>query len=75
MSTQPDLILKYAHYLSKIYAARGVEEPQVFAEVYVALNGKMSALFVDSTVDLLTEKPGWLHYKWVLPYNQKSERE
>ncbi len=70
MSTQPDMILKFAHYLAKVYTGRGVQQPQVFAEVYVTLNGKPSALFIDSTIDLLTEKPGWKHYSWVLPYRK-----
>lgn len=69
MSTQPDMILKYAHFLEKKYKQRGVDEPQVFAEVYVALNGRRSRLFIDSTVNLAAQPLSWKHYNWVLPYN------
>lgn len=68
MSTQPDMILKYAHYLAAEYAKKGIEQPRVYAEIYVTLNGRRSELFIDSTVDLAAEKLSWKHYRWVLPY-------
>lgn len=68
MSTQPDMILKYAHYLAAEYARKGIEQPRVYAEIYVALNGRRSELFIDSTVNLAAEKLSWKHYNWVLPY-------
>jgi hypothetical protein len=68
MSTQPDMILKYAHYLAQEFARKGIEEPRVYAAVYVALNGERSKLFIDSSVNLAAEKLSWGHYKWVLPY-------
>lgn len=67
MSTQPDMILRYAHYLAKRYAARGIADPKVFAEVYVSLNGRQTKLFIDSTVDLAKEPLRLKNYKWVLP--------
>ncbi len=70
MSTQPDMILRYAHFLAKEYKRRGVADPAVQAEVYVALNGRHSTLFIDSTVDLASQAYSWKHYKWVLPYNK-----
>ncbi len=68
MSTQPDMLLRYAHYLSATYARRGVKQPAVYAECYVALNGRRSRPFVDPTVDLAKEPLSWKHYTWVLPY-------
>lgn len=70
MSTQPDLILKYAHHLAKEYKNRGMQNPEVYAEVYVALNGRRSTLFIDSAVNLANQTVGWQHYNWVLPYKQ-----
>lgn len=70
MSTQPDLILKYAHYLAKEYKKKGMQHPEVYAEVYVALNGQRSRLFIDSNVNLAAEPLSWRHYQWVLPYKQ-----
>lgn len=68
MSTQPDLIAKYAQHLAQQYQQRGMQQPQVYAQVYVSLNGQRSRLFVDTTVNLAAQKLGWQHYTWVLPY-------
>lgn len=70
MSTQPDMILKYAHYLATTYKKRGVKEPEVYAEVYVSLNGERSKLFIDTTVNLAQQPISWQHYNWVIPYNR-----
>lgn len=69
MSTQPDLILKYAHYLAGVFEKKGLESPQVYAEVYVTLNGEPSRLYVDSTVNLAAKQLSWYPYDWVVPYN------
>ncbi len=71
MSTQPDLILQYAHYLAKLFKAKGVAEPKVYAEVYVTLNGLPSQLFIDPTADLAAKKLSWRPYDWVSPYENK----
>lgn len=68
MSTQSDLILKYAHYLARTFQKRGVNDPKVFGEVYVTLNGTGSRLFVDSSVDLAAQPLSWKHYTWILPF-------
>lgn len=74
MSTQPDLILKYAHHLANEYKKRGLEHPEVYAEVYVSLNGQRSRLFIDSTVNLTAEKSCCEHYTWVLPYKKTTTK-
>lgn len=71
MSTQPDLILRYAHYLAARYRERGIENPGVYGEIYVALNGQRSQLFIDSTVNLAEQRLSWKHYNWVLPYKEQ----
>lgn len=71
MSTQPDMIVKYAHYLAEIFAKRGVKNPEVTGEIYVTLNGERSRLFIDSTVNLAAQTVGWRNYKWVLPYKKE----
>lgn len=70
MSTQPDMIVKYAHYLAKEYKKKGMQDPEVYGEVYVSLNGERSKLFIDTTVNLAQQQVGWQHYNWVLPYNR-----
>ncbi len=71
MSTQPDMILRYAHHLAAVYQDRGLKSPAVYAECYVALNGRRSRLLVDTTVNLAAQPLSWKHYKWVLPYQNK----
>ncbi len=68
MSSQPDLILNYAHHLAAVFEEKGLEKPRVYAEVYVTLNGEPSRLYLDSSVNLAAEKRSWLRYSWVLPY-------
>ncbi|RPD41166.1 HTTM domain-containing protein [Chitinophaga barathri] len=75
MSTQPDLILKYAHYLASEYGKRGVNHPEVYGEIYVALNGQRSRLFVDTLVNLAAQPLGWGHYQWVLPYKNSTNQQ
>ena len=70
MSTQPDMILQYAHHLAGEYAKRGIIDPAVYAEVYVSLNGQHSTIFIDSRVNLAEQKFSWKHYSWVLPYKK-----
>lgn len=52
MSTQPDMIVDFAHLLAEDYRSKGVRSPQVFAEVYVSLNGRASQLLINPEFDL-----------------------
>lgn len=70
MSTQPDMIVRYARHLAGEFRKKGMERPEVYAEVYVSLNGQRSRLFIDSTVDLAAQRIGWYHNTWVLPYKR-----
>jgi len=71
MSTQPDLIVKYAHFLKKEFSKRGMKNPEVYAEVYVTLNGRRSTLFVDSSFNLASVKLSWKPYSWILPFKNQ----
>jgi Vitamin K-dependent gamma-carboxylase len=68
MSFQPDFILEYAHYLHDLYAAKGMAAPQVYAESYVALNGRLSAPYIDPNVNLAKEYESFAHKTWILPF-------
>jgi hypothetical protein len=70
MSTQPDMILKYAHFLAKTFEQKGMSKPEVYGEIYVALNGQRSRLFIDSTINLAAQPLSWGHYPWVLAYEK-----
>lgn len=68
MSTQPDMILRYAQYLKQVYLQRGLHNPAVYAEGYVALNGERSQPFIDTRVDLSALQINWKHVGFILPF-------
>lgn len=71
MSFQPDFIIEFAHFLAEEYKQKGFEDPQVFAESYVALNGRNSQQFVNSKIDLAQEKINRQPITWLLPFEDK----
>lgn len=68
MSFQPDFILEYAHYLHDLYAKKGMADPKVYAESYVALNGRLNAPYIDPNVNLAKEHESFAHKTWILPF-------
>ncbi|MEX0684595.1 MAG: HTTM domain-containing protein [Balneolales bacterium] len=68
MSTQPDFILEYAHYLADYYKNKGISAPEIYVESYVALNGRLSRPYVKPEVNLAA-----IHIKdpktWILPFD------
>lgn len=71
MSFQPDMILEYAHFLGDYYSDQGIEQVAIFAESYVALNGRRSQVFIDPAVDLYQEQENFKHKTWILPFNDE----
>ncbi|QWX82733.1 HTTM domain-containing protein [Cellulophaga sp. HaHaR_3_176] len=69
MSTQPDFILQYAHFLANHFSDNGEKNIAVYVESYVALNGRLSQPYVDPKVDLVEEKDSFKPKKWILNFN------
>jgi len=69
MSTQPDLILEYAHYLGNHFTSQGHEHVEVYVESYAALNGRKSQPFIDPNVDLMKKKINLSNRIFILPFN------
>lgn len=67
MSTQPDLILQFAHFLGDKEKKRTGDDIAVYAEVRVSLNGKKSLPFIDPNRDLMKVKDDFFHKDWILP--------
>jgi hypothetical protein len=67
MSTQPDMILDFAHFLQKRLSMEGIQNPIITAEAYVTLNGSGSRLFIDPTVDLTKIHDSFKNKPWILP--------
>ena len=68
MSTQPDMILEYAHFLESKAIEEGVENPKVFVDAFVSLNGKVSKRFIDPEIDLSEQVSSLKHKHWILPF-------
>lgn len=75
MSTQPDMILSFAHLLDREFRARGVRDPEVRADVMVSLNGRPAARLVDPHADLSREHEGLGPRRWVLPRQDSLHAE
>ncbi|MCP9235533.1 HTTM domain-containing protein [Lewinella sp. JB7] len=69
MSTQPDFILQFGHFLADEYRRRGIAQPRVYVDSYVALNGRLSQRYVDPGVDLVTIDRDDPVEEWLLPFN------
>ena len=72
MSSQPDFILEYAHFLEDYYRdEKGIEDPEIYVDSYVALNGRRSQPYVDPTVDLTEIQPSLKHRTWLLLFDDE----
>ncbi len=71
MSFQPDFIVEYAHLLGDHFKSQGHQNIQVFAECYVALNGRLHQQYINPTVDLYQEKDSFKNKTWILPLNDE----
>ena len=69
MSTQPDFILEYAHYLVAHFKSQGHQNIAVHVESYVALNGRLSQPFINPEVNLLDLEDTFTHKDWILEFN------
>jgi hypothetical protein len=69
MAFQPDFILEYAHYLHDYYQQQGFNNPEVYVESYVALNGRLSQKYIDPKTNLTNENENFKHKTWILPFN------
>ncbi len=72
MSTQPDLLLQYAHHLRD---ERAGERVRVYADVFVSTNGRPNHRLIDPTVDLAAVEDTVFGYDWVLtPDDPRARR-
>tara|TARA_B100000686_G_scaffold62490_2_gene67163 strand:- start:2510 stop:3883 length:1374 start_codon:yes stop_codon:yes gene_type:complete len=70
MSFQPDFILEFAHYLGKKFSNQ-YNNIEVYADSFVALNGRPSQRFIDPNVNLYAEKESFRNKSWILPLNDE----
>jgi len=66
MAIQPDFILQYAKYLGRYFKrTMNLTELEVFVDSHVALNGRVSQVFVKPTINLLALEDSWESKTWV----------
>lgn len=71
MATQPDMMLEFAHILRDYFSSRGMEDPQVFVDSYVSLNGRIGRPLVKPDVDLAKEKESFKPKYWITPFHDE----
>ncbi|WP_299112670.1 HTTM domain-containing protein [uncultured Winogradskyella sp.] len=71
MSTQPDFILEYAHFLGRHFESQGHENIEIYVDSYVALNGRRSQRYIDPKVDLLKQNESLKPKDWILPFKDE----
>jgi len=67
MTTKPDLILLFSHYLAEEKRREGYDNVEVRARVMVSLNGRQPQLLIDPNVDLAKEHISLLPARWIVP--------
>ena len=74
----PDMPLQFAHYLAGALPNTGPKPLQVQARIFVAINGRKPALYIDPVVDLAAEPRTLGRPKWLLrndePLPPKGQR-
>ena len=73
MTTKPDLIVQFAHYLAEQKRREGYDNVEVRARVMASLNGRKPQSMVDPNVDLTKERVSLLPSPWVLPLTTSLE--
>jgi len=74
MSTRPDMILQFAHWLRDQYQKQGMKNVEVYALASASLNGRESQDLIDPTVDLAKVKWSIFHSPWIVPLQSEKIR-
>jgi len=68
LATQPDFILEFAHHLASLHQEKDGPLPAVYAESYVALNGRGSKVYVNPDINLSTITNDTPRTEWLMPF-------
>jgi hypothetical protein len=67
MSSRPDMIVQFAHYLADNFRRQGYSQIEVRANVSASLNSRPEQLLIDPDVDLAKEPRTLQPVSWILP--------
>lgn len=68
LATQPDFILEFAHHLAGLHQQKDGPLPAVYAESYVALNGRGSRVYVNPAINLSEITEDTPRTEWLMPF-------
>ncbi|TXF89857.1 HTTM domain-containing protein [Neolewinella aurantiaca] len=68
LATQPDFILEFAHHLASLHQEKDGPLPAVYAESYVALNGRGSQVYVNPDINLSAITEDTPRTQWLMPF-------
>lgn len=73
MSTQPDMILSFAHRLRDEWKKQGYADVSVYADAWASLNGRPRQRLIDPAVDLSQQEEGWAPKSWLVPLGDLAD--
>ena len=60
------MLLETAHIIAADFAAKGYTKVQVYADVFVSMNGRKYQRLIDPSVNLASTEHGFKPKKWLL---------
>ncbi len=67
MSTRPDMILKYGHFLAENFREDGYDDIEITVDVFSSLNGRDHQRLIDPHVNLAEQPVTILPKSWIVP--------
>jgi len=72
MSTRPDMILQFAHYLGDVLEKEGFDQIAVHADVKTRLNNRPIQYLIKREINLLTIDKNTPIFDWVVPLGERK---
>lgn len=73
MTSHPEMILQFSHYLADEWARKGYDSVEVRADTAISLNGRDPMPIVDPTVNLAAEDYRIGPYDWITSFEEQLE--
>ncbi len=67
MSTRPDMILQYSHFIAENLREEGYEDIEIRVDVISSLNGREPQRLIDPSVNLAEQPVTIFPKSWILP--------
>ena len=67
MSTRPDMILQYSHFLAENFRENGYDDIEITVDVFSSLNGRDTQRLIDPDVNLAEQPVTILPKSWIVP--------